>query len=74
MNDKPRPSGLAGYENIGNGENPCLFMKLPRCMRQDTSKRLDFDICQACIAGRMEGHLFAIKQKLVGPDQNRGNN
>jgi hypothetical protein len=50
------------------GTNPCLFMKLPKCMRQDTSKRVDTTICSACIAGRAEGHLFAIKQKLVDKD------
>jgi hypothetical protein len=53
------------------GENPCAFMKLPKCMRQDVSKRLDLTICNACIAGRAEGHLFALREKLVPRDPNR---
>ena len=62
MTDKNRP----GIDpELGNRDNPCSFMKLPRCMRQDQAKRLDLSICQACISGRMEGHLFAIKEKLV---------
>ena len=58
----------------GNNENPCTFMKLPRCMRQDASKRLDLSICQACISGRIESHLFALREKMVPrPERRNGN-
>jgi hypothetical protein len=53
------------------GTNPCVFMKLPKCMRQDQSKQLNLDICHACIAGRAEGHLFEIKKKLTGDNTQR---
>ena len=51
--------------------NPCVFMKLPKCMRQDQAKQLNLDICHACIAGRTEGHLFEIKRKLVDNETKR---
>ena len=66
--DPNNSSKAAGYET-----NPCAFMKLPRCMRQDASKRLDLSICQACISGRIEGHIFAIKEHVVPKAGPRGN-
>lgn len=42
----------------------CAFMKLPKCQLQDVSKRLDLEICNACISGRSERHLFDIKGLL----------
>lgn len=42
----------------------CELMKLPKCPNQDVSRRLDMEICQACIAGRSERHLFAIQELL----------
>lgn len=52
-------------------ENPCTFMKLPKCMRQDVSKRLDISICNACIMGRMEGHLYALRERLAAKEPRR---
>jgi len=54
-------------------DNPCVFMKLPKCMRQDQGKQLNLDICHACIAGRTEGHLFALRQKLAPQEPTRRN-
>ncbi len=42
----------------------CIFMRLPKCLKQDTSKRLDMSVCDACISGRMERHLFNIKESI----------
>lgn len=49
--------------NTGD-ENKCIFMTLPKCMRQDHTKKLDMSICQACASGRIEGHLFALREEL----------
>ncbi len=45
-------------------KNSCIFMTLPKCMRQDQTKLLDLAICNACAAGRIEGHLFALREEL----------
>ena len=70
MNNDPQP-GNSMMQPVP--ENACSFMKLPRCLRQDTSKRLDVTMCQACISGRVESHLFALRQKLAPQDPNRRN-
>jgi hypothetical protein len=70
MNNEPNGNS-AGAPGGSTATNPCLFMKLPKCMRQDTTKRVDVTICNACIAGRTEGHLFEIKKKLVGDNNQR---
>ena len=69
MNNDLQPT-----RDISNCDNPCAFMKMPRCMRQDASKRLDLDICQACIAGRIEGHIFALRENLIQKDPARRGN
>ena len=42
----------------------CIFMNLPKCLKQDTSKRLDMSVCNACIGGRQERHLFNIRENV----------
>ena len=63
-NNAETPKACIKAEQKPNVDNPCAFMSMPRCMRQDVSKRLSFDICQACISGRMEGHLFALREEI----------
>ncbi len=74
MTDKNYNLEPGRQDRIGGVDsNPCTFMKLPTCMRQDTSKRLDVSICQACISGRIESHLFALREKMVPRDTARRN-
>jgi hypothetical protein len=49
---------------MSDAQYECELMKLPKCPNQDISRRLDMSICQACIAGRSERHLFEIKGLL----------
>lgn len=52
-------------------DNACLFMKLPKCMRQDTGRQLDLNICTACILGRIEGHLYALREHYMPKELRR---
>ena len=45
----------------------CPFMRVPECFRQSMDQPLSVAICQACILGRIEKHLFTISKKDVPP-------
>lgn len=51
----------------------CMFMKLPKCMLQDTTKRMDLEVCNACISGRTERHIFDIKELLAQTLRSKSN-
>lgn len=55
---------MSENDRIKSQTSECAFMKLPKCQLQDVSKRLDLEICNACISGRSERHLFDIKEML----------
>ena len=50
------------HKTVPDTANPCPFMTVAKCMRQDQTLKLDFNICQACTTGRIEGHLFALRE------------
>lgn len=52
----------------------CVYGILKVCMKQNTNKKIDMNICQCCILSRIEQHLYGIAKKMYGPnDPNKFN-
>lgn len=42
----------------------CEFMKIPKCYKQIAGRPLNLQICQCCMLGRIERHLFSLAAKM----------